>query len=88
MTDNAFPRLFTLREVAERTGFAFRTLQRDCRAGRVTHVHRGRDRLMTEQQIQDLIDKHTTKPKPAIPDHVKIAAQKQLDRMLARKNKR
>ena len=53
------PRLYTLSEVAEITGFALRTLQRDCRAGKITHVHRGRDRLMTREQVEMLINRHT-----------------------------
>lgn len=60
MTGDAIPELFTLKEVAERTGFSLRTLQDDCRAGRVAHVHRGRDRLMTADQVRALIDQHTT----------------------------
>lgn len=57
---SALPRLFTLAEVAERTGFNLLGLARDCRAGRVEHVHRGRDRLMTAEQVEKLVMAHTT----------------------------
>lgn len=62
------PRLYTLSEVAALTGFALRTLQRDCRAGKITHVHRGRDRLMTREQVEMLINRHTAQAaQPELP---------------------
>lgn len=84
MTDGVVSRLFTLQEVAERTGFALRTLQRDCRASRVAHVHRGRDRLMTEQQVQELIDRHTKIPAPPQPDAKLRAKTERLMRLAAK----
>lgn len=63
------PRLYTLKEVSDHTGFALRTLERDCRAGRVVHVHRGRDRLMTVEQVAALIQQHTTQPSP-VPSEI------------------
>lgn len=51
--------LYTLEEVAARTGFALRTLQRDARAEKFAHVRRGKTRLMTEDQIEDLIKSST-----------------------------
>jgi hypothetical protein len=77
---DGLPKLYTLREVSDQTGFALRTLERDCRAGRVEHVHRGRERLMTAAQVQTLIEKHThVAVTPA--DTKKIAAQQRLERM-------
>lgn len=70
-------RLWTLAEVAEQTGFALRTLERDCRAGRVEHVHRGRVRCMTTPQVQALIARHIERP---IGNGSKAAAR--LERML------
>lgn len=54
--------LYTLAEVAEQTGFALRSLQRDARAGKIAHIHRGRQRLMTEEQIQALLQQGTVTP--------------------------
>jgi hypothetical protein len=90
MTDE-LPKLWTLEEVADRTGFALRTLQRDCRAGRIEHVHRGRDRLMTAAQVQKLIEQDTAALKsPGVEalkavDATRAAAQAMLDRRLARR---
>lgn len=79
--DIGLPKLWTLKEVSEQTGFALRTLQRDCRAGRVTHIHRGRDRLMTTEQVQALIAQHVEQPQtpaaPAISDADKRAAYRE-----------
>lgn len=52
----------TLAEVAQLTGFSERSLADDCRAGRIEHVHRGRDRVMTDEQIAALIRAHTVRP--------------------------
>lgn len=49
------PDLYTLKWVAEHYNFSLRTLQRDARAGKFAHVQRGRTRLMTAEQIKDLI---------------------------------
>lgn len=57
---------YSLEEVAKRTGFAFRTLQRDARAGKFAHIRRGRLRVMTEEQIEQLIQSSTVVP--AQPD--------------------
>jgi len=83
MIEDEPPRLFTLKEVAERTGFSLRTLERDCRAGRVVHVHRGRDRMMTSAQIQMLVDQHTTTPAVLMIDP-RAATQQRVMRMAAR----
>lgn len=52
-------RLFSLREVAEITGFSLRSIEIDCRAGRVPHERRGLGtsrvhRRMTAEQIEVL----------------------------------
>lgn len=90
--DPDVPRLYTLKEVAERTGFSLRTLERDCRAGHLLHVHRGRDRLMTAAHIRALIDKHVHQPTPDLDALAKTAsqqaAQERLNRMLARDARR
>lgn len=52
--------LYTLAQVSEKTGFALRSLQRDARAGKFEHIHRGRIRLMTEEQIDKLVSASVT----------------------------
>ncbi len=86
--DEAFPKLWTLREVHERTGFALRTLERDCRAGRIAHIHRGRKRFMTTAQVEMLVTAHAVKNQPALPDSAKLAAQEKLRKMMERAGKR
>lgn len=51
---------YTFEQVAEITGFALRTLQRDARKNKFAHIHRGRTRLMTEEQIEALITQSIT----------------------------
>jgi hypothetical protein len=77
------PRLWTLKEVSEYTHFALRSLEVDCRAGRLEHVHRGRERLMTNAQVDALIASATKKARPTAPDTNQIKAQQRLDRMTA-----
>ncbi len=61
--------LYTLKQVSEMTGFALRTLERDARADKFVHVHRGRDRFMTQEQIEDLVAQSITgKPQPKTQD--------------------
>lgn len=85
---DVLPKLWTLDEVSKETGFALRTLQRDCRADKIPHVHRGRDRLMTTEQVWALIAQHTVKPveDPAITAEKarKAKLQARLERMVAR----
>lgn len=56
--DNGDDRVYSLAEVAERTGFAERQLTLDCRAGRVEHTKRGGFRGMTSRQISILVGRH------------------------------
>lgn len=68
------PRLtYTLAEVAEMTGFPLRPLLDDCRAGRVEHIHRGRERYMTPEQVHSLIESHRVmvKQDPAMAEFEK-----------------
>ncbi|WP_433731161.1 hypothetical protein ACQP2Y_21975 [Actinoplanes sp. CA-051413] len=58
-TGSVEDRVFTLEEVAARTGWALDTLEEDCRAGRLQHTKRGRKRGMTSSQIADAIHQHT-----------------------------
>ncbi len=62
LNDETIPRLYSLEEVAELTGMALRTLQKECRLGRITHIKYGRLRAMTAAQIEMLIEKHTKQP--------------------------
>jgi hypothetical protein len=50
--------VYSLPEVAELTGFPLRSLQRQCRAGKVEHIHYGRYRGMTAEQIRKLVADH------------------------------
>lgn len=56
MTDRI---LLTLEEVSELTGWSLYSLQRDCQAGRIDHVHRKNRRYMTRGQVDALIEAHT-----------------------------
>ncbi len=78
------PKLYTLEEVAAATGFALRTLERDCRAGRIAHVHRGRARMMTADQVEALIELSIKQPLPDSEAGRRAAAQMRLLRMQAR----
>ncbi|MFI5891973.1 hypothetical protein ACIA5D_17870 [Actinoplanes sp. NPDC051513] len=46
---------YTLDEVSGRTGFALSSLIKDCRAGRLEHVHYGDARSMTPTQVGKLL---------------------------------
>ena len=60
--------VFSLAEVAWMTGFSERGIERDCRGGKVRHVHRGQSRGMTREQIDELIAVYTSQPQhPASP---------------------
>lgn len=61
-------RVFTLEEVAARTGWSVVTLKEDCRAGRLSHTKRGRSLGMTSSQINDAINRHTVGP--AVADQI------------------
>ncbi len=52
------PTLLTLPEVARQTGLSLRSLQDGVRTGRITHVHIGKSRLMTPQQVEHLVETH------------------------------
>ena len=51
-------RVYTLEEVAARTGWALSTLEDDCRRGRVQHTKRGRSLGMTSRQIAAEAQRH------------------------------
>ena len=63
MTDKEY---YTLAEVAKKTRLALTTLQRDARAGKFEHIHRGRTRVMTQDQIDALLEASTTRIEPDI----------------------
>lgn len=50
--------VYSLPEVAERTGFALRQLTLDCRAGILEHTKRGDFRGMTPRQLELLVSRH------------------------------
>ncbi|WP_250029676.1 hypothetical protein [Paractinoplanes maris] len=56
--DNGDDRVYSLTEVAARTGFAERQLTLDCRAGLIEHTRRGSFRGMTSRQIAILVGRH------------------------------
>lgn len=58
--EDAEDRLYSLEEVAERTGFAVRGLEDDCRSGLIEHTKRGRSLRMTSRQIGLLVKRHAT----------------------------
>ena len=63
--------VLSLEGVAELTGMSLRQLERDCRAGRIRHTHRGKLRGMTREQIRDMVAAYATgsnTPSPAIVD--------------------
>lgn len=66
---------FTLREVAEATGFPLVPLQRDCRAGRVEHVYRSRKRFMTMEQVLKLVDQSTVRVAPGAGAPTAVAGE-------------
>lgn len=49
-------RVYTLDEVAAMTGFSVRTLEDDCREGKVKHTRKGRTVGMTLRQIDMLVE--------------------------------
>ena len=60
-----------LEGVAELTGLSLRQLERDCRAGRIRHTHRGNLRGMTREQIRDMVAAYATgsnAPAPAFAE--------------------
>lgn len=79
--------LHTLAEVAALTGFSERSLADDCRAGRIEHVHRGRDRLMTDEQIAALIREHTVHPATGKPGELSQSELAELRNRVNRKRK-
>lgn len=82
-TPEALPeRLYTLAEVAQQTGFALRTLQREARANKIPHIHRGRVRLMTAAHIHELIRASTVTVTAPIAD--KNAGVEKIRALLAR----
>lgn len=54
--------VYPLAEVAELTGWSELSLLRDCRAGRIEHVHRGNAYGLTADQIAQLIARHSVTP--------------------------
>lgn len=87
------PQLLTLKEVAARTGFALRTLERDCRADRIPHVHCGRARMMTGDQVAALIKRYTTgdedgRLRDQQQEASRLAAEQRVIRMAARSRRR
>jgi len=72
--------LYPLAEVAEMTGFTLSSLVADCRAGRIKHVHRGRERTMTRAQIDLLIEQSTVKPTRA---RIAVVDEDEMDRARA-----
>lgn len=54
--------VFTLDQVAEKTKVAHKTLLKECRAGRLEHVHRGQLRGMTREQIAKMLKQYTVTP--------------------------
>ena len=86
----AIPKLaYTLADVAEMTGFPLRPLLDDCRAGRIEHIRRGRERYMTPAQIRDLIEAHRVAaeqdPAQAAADNALAAYRERVASRLARK---
>jgi hypothetical protein len=53
-------RAYSLDEVSERTGFAVTSLMKDCRAGRLNHVHYGDFRGMTPLHIAEMLRRYST----------------------------
>jgi excisionase family DNA binding protein len=72
---------YTLREVAAMTHYPLRTLQRGCRAGRIDHTKLGRERVMTQAQVDALLEQHR---KPAVVDDEQAAKAADVQRALAR----
>jgi hypothetical protein len=77
--------LWTLKEVAEMTGFPIGPLREDARTGRIEHVHRSRERFMTRAQIDKLIDRCTVRvSNTAMPRTAAEAEQIAMERFRAR----
>ena len=55
------PRLYSLDEVADMTRINARWIKDECRARRLTHVHRDRTRGMTPDQVDELLAKYTVR---------------------------
>lgn len=71
-------KFYTLKEVAGITGFALRTLEREARAEKFSHIRRGRVRIMTEDQIAELIKNSKVGPGNSDDPAAKDAAIKKL----------
>ncbi|MET0419574.1 MAG: hypothetical protein ABW022_26465 [Actinoplanes sp.] len=52
-------RAYSLEEVAQRTGLAVTSLVKECRAGRLEHVHKGDFRGMTPLQVSKMLEKYS-----------------------------
>lgn len=53
-------RAYSLEEVSERTGFAASSLVKDCRAGRLNHVHYGHFLGMTPLHVAEMLRRYST----------------------------
>jgi hypothetical protein len=56
---NQEPFLYTLDRVSELTGVSLERLERECRPGRLEHVHIGNTRGMTRAQIERMLVAYT-----------------------------
>lgn len=61
-------RAYSLEEVSQRTGFAVSSLIKDCRAGRLNHVHYGDFRGMTPLHVAEMLRRYSTDGELAIRD--------------------
>lgn len=64
--------VLTLAQVAELTSWSEKGLERDCRAGRFSHVRNGRRFGMTRPQIHVMVALHQAGPGPAGPVSVRL----------------
>jgi hypothetical protein len=55
---------FTLAEVAEVSGFTLRSIEDACRAGRISHRHFGRQRVLTREQLATFLAATEVEAKP------------------------
>ena len=94
MTDWNLPNqpAFTLDEVAELTGLSKRSLQAACRKGDIWHLHHGRKRTLTREQLEVFLAQIEVKPvSPPVVDPVQLLIEqhrKKTARRLASKNSR
>lgn len=63
MTDPPLPRLHLLEEVAQRYRLSLRSLRERARRKEFTHVKFGRERYLTDEQVQQLITASTVTTK-------------------------